>query len=100
VAERTSEIGLRRALGAERSDILRMVIGQGLRLALVGVALGLVGALVLCQLLKRFLFGVAPSDPATFVGVAVILTVVAVVACWIPARKAMRIEPMEALRYE
>jgi putative ABC transport system permease protein len=100
VAERTSEIGVRRALGAQPGDILRMVIGQGLRLVLIGLALGLGGALALSQLLKRFLFGVAPSDPETFVGVAIILTVVAVVACWIPARRAMKIEPTEALRYE
>jgi putative ABC transport system permease protein len=100
VAERTSEIGLRLALGAQPKDVLWMVIGQGLRLVLIGIAVGLAGALALSQLLRQFLYGVAPSDPVTFVGVAVILAVVAVVACWIPARRAMDVDPMVALRYE
>ncbi len=100
VAQRTQEIGLRMALGAERKDVLKMVVSQGLKLVLIGVAVGVAGALALSRLLTQFLYGVAPSDPATFVGVASILVVVAVLACWIPARRAMEVDPMAALRYE
>jgi putative ABC transport system permease protein len=99
VAQRTSEIGIRMALGAQRDDISRLIIGQGLRLVLLGVAIGLGGALLLSRLLTRFLYGVAPSDPATFVAVPAILLLVGVLACYIPARRAMKVDPMVALRY-
>lgn len=100
VEQRTSEIGIRLALGAQRNDVLKLIVVQGLKLVLVGVAIGLGGALALNQLLTRFLYGVVPSDPATFAIVASILTLVAMVACWIPARRAMRVDPIVALRYE
>lgn len=100
VEQRTSEIGIRLALGAQRNDILKLIVVQGLKLVLVGVAIGLGGALALSQLLARFLYGVVPSDPATFAIVASILMLVAIVACWIPARRAMRVDPIVALRYE
>jgi putative ABC transport system permease protein len=100
VTQRTSEIGVRVALGAQRNDILKLIVGQGLKLVLIGVAAGLAGALALSQVLTQFLYGVAPSDPVTFVATAVILTAVAALACWIPARRAMRVDPIVALRYE
>ena len=100
VEQRTSEIGIRLALGAQRNDVLKLIVVQGLKLVLVGVAIGLGGALALSQLLARFLYGVVPSDPATFAIVASILMLVAIVACWIPARRAMRVDPIVALRYE
>jgi len=103
VVLRVHEIGIRMALGAQRRDVFRMVIGQGLRLAMAGVAIGAATALVLARLLSSFshlLFGVGANDPATFVTVSVILTGVAILACYIPARRAMRVDPMVALRYE
>ena len=100
VAQRSSEIGVRMALGAQPNDILKMVVGQGLKLVLIGVAAGLAGALVLSRLLTQFLYGVAPSDPVTFIGVAAILILVAAIACWVPAQKATRVDPIIALRYE
>ncbi|MFL6428643.1 MAG: FtsX-like permease family protein, partial [Acidobacteriaceae bacterium] len=103
VAQRTREIGIRLALGAERSRILHMVIGHGLRLAVVGVAAGAMVALLLARLLSGFsqlLYGVRASDPITLFIVSLTLLVVAVLACYLPARRAASIEPMTALRTE
>jgi predicted permease len=99
-SRRTHEIGVRMSLGATRRDVLLLIVRQGMRLALVGSLTGFVGALLLSRLMRKLLYGVQPTDPATFVAVATGLAVVAVVACYIPARRAMRINPMAALRYE
>ena len=100
VSQRTHEIGLRMALGAEPGNVLRMILNQGLRLALMGVALGLAASLALTRLMTGLLFGLKPSDPGTFATVTGALLAVAVAACWIPARRATRVEPVIALRYE
>ena len=88
------------ALGAGRMDVLRMMLGQAGKMALIGIALGVVAALALTQLMSSMLFGVSAHDPLTFFGVAVLLTAVALAACLIPARRATRVDPMVALRYE
>jgi putative ABC transport system permease protein len=100
VSRRTREIGIRMALGAARRDVLGMVVREGLRLAAVGIAVGLVLASGLTQIIKRFLYGVTATDVATFAGVAVLLAGVAVAASFLPARRASRVDPMVALRAE
>jgi ABC-type antimicrobial peptide transport system permease subunit len=100
VMQRTPEIGIRIALGARREQILAMVLGQGCRLACAGIAIGLIAALTTTRLMARFLYGVQPTDPATFAAVSLLLVAVAVLACYAPARKAMKVNPMIALRYE
>ena len=100
VTQRTHEIGIRMALGAERRNVLRLVVRQGLRLTLFGVVLGVAGAWALTSFLSTFLFGVAARDPATFVLVSLALVAVSILACYIPARRATRVDPMVALRYE
>src|SRR5258708_10594773 len=100
VSERTHEIGIRLALGAKRSEIMRMILRQGLALAVAGAALGLVGALIVSHLMAGLLFGVSPTDPLTFVGVTLVLTVVALAASYIPPIYSIRGDPMVGLRYE
>jgi putative ABC transport system permease protein len=100
VSERTHEIGIRIALGAERSSILRMVLRQGLELAIAGTAAGLVGAVIVSHLMTGLLYGVKPTDPVTFASVTLLLIAVALLACYIPARRAVRVDPLVALRHE
>jgi putative ABC transport system permease protein len=100
VAQRTREIGIRMALGARRQEVLFLVVGQGVKLALAGVAIGVVGGLMLTRLMSGLLYGVHATDPMTYGAVAVLLLVVAFAACFIPARRAMQVDPMVALRYE
>jgi ABC-type antimicrobial peptide transport system permease subunit len=98
--QRTREFGIRMALGARDADVLWLVLGQGLKLALFGAAIGMAAALALTRLLTKLLFGVEPTDPPTLIAVAVLLACVATLACWLPARRATRITPIEALRIE
>jgi len=100
VAQRTREIGIRIALGARSNDVLRLVVGQGAPLALIGIVLGMIGAFALTRLMASMIYGVSAVDPLTFFAVAFLLAVVALTACYIPARRAMRVDPLVALRYE
>jgi ABC-type antimicrobial peptide transport system permease subunit len=100
VSERTHDIGIRLALGAQRRNILRMVLRQGLSLAITGAAVGLAGGLIVSHLMAGLLYGVAPTDPLTFFAVTLVLTAVALAACYIPARRAMGVDPLVALHYE
>jgi putative ABC transport system permease protein len=100
VAQRTQEMGLRVALGAQTRDVLQLVLGQGVRLILLGLAVGLVVSLALTRVLAGMLFGVTPTDPVTFVVVSLLLAGVALLACYLPARRATKVDPLVALRYE
>jgi ABC-type antimicrobial peptide transport system permease subunit len=100
VAERTHELGVRIALGADRASVLRLVLGESVALAAIGIAVGLVGAFGATRLIQSLLFGVTTTDAVTFVGISTLLAVTALVASYVPARRAMRVDPMIALRYE
>jgi predicted permease len=100
VSRRTREIGVRVALGASSSDVLRMILSQGLRTIFIGVAVGIIGSLALTRTVESLLFGVTATDPLTFAGVTLLLVGTALLACYVPARRAMRVDPMVALRHE
>jgi putative ABC transport system permease protein len=100
VTQRTHEIGIRVAIGAQSRDVFRMVVGEGMILALIGIAIGLVGAFALTRLMTSMLFAVEPTDPATFITIAALLTAVTLLACYIPGRRATKVDPLVALRYE
>jgi putative ABC transport system permease protein len=98
VTQRTQEIGIRFALGAQRGDVMRLIVSQGMRLVLIGVALGFVGIFALTRLLQSLLFGIGATDLTTMLGVTIVLGLIALVACWLPAMRAARVDPIMALR--
>jgi ABC-type antimicrobial peptide transport system permease subunit len=100
VSQRRREIGVRMALGADRRDVLRDVLTRALRIVLVGVVMGLAGAVAVTRVLQRFLFGVTPTDPMVFTIVTLLLMAIGLVAAWVPARRATRVDPWDALRAE
>jgi len=100
VAGRTNEFGIRLALGAQTGNVLRMVLGQGLRLTLIGVAIGIAAAFGLTRLMQSVLFGISATDPVTFAAISAMVLLVALLACYLPARRATKVDPLVALRYE
>jgi ABC-type antimicrobial peptide transport system permease subunit len=100
VAKRTREIGIRMALGAQRRNVLWLVMREGARFSLLGIALGLTGAFLLTRFLSSELYGISPIDPVTYLGVAVAMAAITMLACYLPARRAMRVDPLIALRYD
>ena len=98
--QRTHEIGLRMALGAQTGDVLRLIVGHGLMLSLSGIAIGVIASLALTRLMKGLLFGTSATDPVTFIGISLLLVLIGLLASWVPARRATKVDPLVALRYE